>query len=130
MKAFVIFSLCITSVFAVIVTKEQFNKFSSECASEMGFDPAEIDKNKTKSPTKNEESCYLACIDKKQGVMKQDGTYDINVILNYVETSEMKTKVQSYIDELIKTCKPEVGNDTCKLAACFHRMPKAYWEKE
>jgi hypothetical protein len=33
---------------------------------------AEIDynnKNKTKFPTKTDESCYLACVDKKQGVV-------------------------------------------------------------
>jgi hypothetical protein len=39
--------------------------------------------------------------------MKQNGTYDIDVVLSYVETSEMKEKVKGYVDELMKVCKPE-----------------------
>ncbi|OXU23621.1 hypothetical protein TSAR_005941 [Trichomalopsis sarcophagae] len=144
MKAVVIvLAVCLAGVFAEDPIKDINKEYIKGCLIENGFDPREyirdnqslrIASNRSltepfrfpaeqyptglrnaKVPEKQEQNrnCYYSCMMKKMNLMKADGS---------LNEDALRQKFNMNLDTLgkaLSTCKEQVKDDKCKLAACL-----------
>nr|QDJ95957.1 odorant-binding protein 14 [Encarsia formosa] len=132
MKSLIIFVFCAAAVAHKIpITPKDAEKFLPECILESGLDPAILSKRNitAREPTPRQESCVFACVDKKTGVMKENGKYDDQFVFHsYLRNHQINPDTwRTNFYETVRACERYVGKDACKLAACVRRMPRYYW---
>ncbi|XP_014219837.1 uncharacterized protein LOC106647812 [Copidosoma floridanum] len=116
--AVVIFlAACVVAVFAEDPIKDINKDYIKSCLIENGFDPQQYPNGmrNVKVPEKQEQNrnCYYSCMMKKMNLMKADGS---------LNEDALRTKFNLNLDTLHKalnTCKTQVKNDNCKMAACL-----------
>ncbi|XP_058797520.1 general odorant-binding protein 56d-like [Phymastichus coffea] len=124
MKSFVVvFAICITGALAGI-TDEQKAKLVQHkvaCISETGVSEDVVNKLKEGEPVVFDDkvNCFSACMLKRVGIMKPDGSIDEQVARAKIP----KDLPQDKVDQVINSCKVQVGKDNCetggKVLACL-----------
>ncbi|XP_001600607.1 uncharacterized protein LOC100113557 [Nasonia vitripennis] len=118
MKAVVIvLAVCLAGVFAEDPIKDINKEYIKGCLIENGFDPQQYPTGlrNAKVPEKQEQNrnCYYSCMMKKMNLMKADGS---------LNEDALRQKFNMNLDTLgkaLSTCKDQVKDDKCKLAACL-----------
>ncbi|XP_014206340.1 general odorant-binding protein 56d-like [Copidosoma floridanum] len=117
--------ICIVGAFCATLTDEQKQKlkgYKEACIAETGVDKAVIDAIGKGGPIKRDSKldCYAACLLKKSGVMKEDGTLDIEAVRTKAATINAD---QEKVKKVIDKCKDLSGKDTCEkggnILTCF-----------
>nr|QDJ95972.1 odorant-binding protein 29 [Encarsia formosa] len=121
MKAFVtFFALCLAAVHAAGLTDDQKAKladYKKSCFVETGADPNAFENYKAnivkgvEVKFDDKMNCFAACMLKKIGIMRPDGTIDEAVARSKVP----KELPQDKVDQAINTCKTQVGKDNCEI---------------
>ncbi|XP_018340765.1 PREDICTED: uncharacterized protein LOC108747659 [Trachymyrmex septentrionalis] len=118
MKTIVI--LLVVSFVAVLgfgVTEEErakWEQIEKDCIAESGVDLAVYQKKE--KPDENDEilACYISCIYKKSGILKEDGKIDWDKL----RANMSKHEPQEKIDEIYNKCK-DVDGEGCQKAKNF-----------
>ncbi|XP_014212807.1 uncharacterized protein LOC106642509 [Copidosoma floridanum] len=107
------------------LSPEDIRKYMKECLIENNLDLGLMDSQKkgVKGPTEKEEGCFLACMDKKMGLMKDNGSYNEDIFLSGAQSPEHRSEMKRKFDATMKKCKIEAIDDVCKFAACVNRQP-------
>ncbi|XP_058793661.1 general odorant-binding protein 56a-like [Phymastichus coffea] len=126
MKCFtIVLAVCLAGAYAATLNDEQkarLKGFKEGCITETGVSADVVNSIIKGGEIKREKSldCFSACMLKKIGIMRDDGSID-------VETARTKSRTTNVdvakADKVIDKCKDLVGKDTCETGgnvfACF-----------
>nr|QGW50298.1 odorant-binding protein 2 [Chouioia cunea] len=117
MKCFaIVLALCVVGAYAATLSDEQKAKlkgFKEACITESGVNADLVNSIIKGGEIKRDKNldCFSACMLKKIGIMRDDGTID-------VETTRAKARTTSVdvakADKIIDKCKELVGKDACE----------------
>nr|AIX97030.1 odorant-binding protein 15 [Monochamus alternatus] len=121
MKICVLFVLC-TSFATVLCITEEMKAMAAAlhktCVAETGVDEALIHKANSEKVLEDDEKlkCYVKCIMTQSGCMDDDGTVDVEAIIEIIP-EEVKEKGAP----IIRTCGSKVGANHCENAWLTHK---------
>nr|WJN66526.1 odorant-binding protein 2 [Leptocybe invasa] len=116
MKFFVIvFAICVTGALATGITDEQKSKLKDHkvaCVAETGVTEDVIEKLKKGEAVVLDDklNCFSACLLKRIGIMRADGSIDEKVARAKIP----KDLPQDTVDKVVNSCKVQVGKDSCE----------------
>nr|QGW50304.1 odorant-binding protein 9 [Chouioia cunea] len=115
MKSFVIvFALCIAGAFAGLTDQQivKLREYKIGCLAETGVSEDVVNKLKVGEAVVFDEklNCFSACILKKVGIMRPDGSIDEQVARDKLP----KDWPQDKVDHVVNACKVQVGKDSCE----------------
>nr|WNA16301.1 odorant binding protein 2C [Quadrastichus mendeli] len=126
MKCFVIvLAVCVAGAYAATLNDEQkatLKGFKEGCITESGVSADTVNAIIKGGEIKREEKldCFSACMLKKIGIMRADGTIDVEASRAKVKTTNVDV---AKADKIIDKCKDLIGKDTCETGgnvfACF-----------
>nr|ANG08501.1 odorant-binding protein 11 [Trichogramma dendrolimi] len=123
--ALVFLAVCLAVTFASTLKDEQkakLREFKEGCIKESGVDAAVVDGIVKGGPiTRGDKiDCFSACMLKKIGIMKPDGTIDVEAARGKVKTTNADP---DKANKVIDACKDLVGKDACETGgnvfSCF-----------
>ncbi|XP_058797519.1 general odorant-binding protein 56a-like [Phymastichus coffea] len=126
MKSFiVVFAICIAGALAGITDeqKAKLREHKVACVAETGVTEEVIAKLKGGEPVVFDDklNCFSACMLKRIGIMRPDGSIDEQVARAKIP----KDLPQDKVDQVIDACKVQVGKDTCetggKVLSCLSK---------
>ncbi len=126
MKTFaIVLTVCIVGSYAATLKDDQKSKlgeYKESCITETGADKAMIDSIIKGGPISHDEKldCFSACMLKKIGIMRPDGSIDVEAARTKAATTNVDI---AKANKVIDTCKDLTGKDTCetggKVFGCF-----------
>ncbi|OXU29508.1 hypothetical protein TSAR_003820 [Trichomalopsis sarcophagae] len=117
MKTFaIVLTLCIVGAYASTLKDDQkakLREYKESCITETGADKAVIDGIIKGGPINRDEKldCFSACMLKKIGIMRPDGSIDVESARAKAATTNVDV---AKANEVIDKCKDLKGKDTCE----------------
>nr|AZB49386.1 odorant-binding protein 5 [Heortia vitessoides] len=110
----VILAFCLAGAYAGLSDEQKAKlvEHRKVCVAQTGLDPQVVENIKRGQPVQFDEklSCFAACMLKRIGIMRPDGSMDEQVARAKLPKDLPKDKV----DAVINSCKTQVGRNQCE----------------